>query len=60
MVVVSKSNPNVLGLKNQTQRTWEAINPKNGERRPIEPSKAFKISKGLKIDFCKDNIGEIL
>lgn len=59
-VIASKSNPNVLGLKNQTQQTWEAINPKNGERRPIEPGKAFKISKGLKIDFGKDNIGEII
>ena len=59
-MIASKNSPDVLGLRNMTQRTWEAINPKNGERKPIEPGKAFKISKGLKIDFGKDNIGEII
>ena len=59
-VVASKNSPNMLGLRNVTQQTWEAINPKNGERKPIEPGKAFKISKGLRIDFGKDNIGEFI
>ncbi len=59
-VIPSKNNPDVLGLKNKTSHDWEAINPVNGERKAIEPGKAFKIRKGLKIDFGHDNIGEIL
>ncbi len=58
-VVPSKNNPNVLGLRNNTNQRWEATIPTTGERRSIEPGKVIKIGKGLKINFGNGNIGEI-
>lgn len=59
-VLPSKNNPSVLGLRNDSTQTWDAIIPTNGEHRTITPGKVIKIGKGLKINFGNGNIGEIL
>ena len=57
-IVRNPNNPDLLGLKNDSECTWEIIFP-DGSRRSCESGKTFMIKKGLKIDFGDDNIGEI-
>lgn len=59
-IVASKNNLDVLGLRNDSTQTWEAIIPTTGEHRPLLPGKVIRIGKGLKINFGNGNIGEII
>ncbi len=57
-VVSNKTNPKLLGLKNCSGFAWEAILP-NGDRKPYEEGKVFKLGAGLKINLGNGNIAEI-
>lgn len=59
-IIPSKNNPNILGLRNDSNQTWEAIIPTTGEKRPLPPGKVIRVGKGLKINFGNGNIGEII
>ncbi len=58
-VVVSKSNPSVIGLKNNSSSVWIA-SLSNGNSRQYANGQVIKIGKGLTIDFGNGNKGEIV
>ena len=58
-VVASRNNPAVLGMRNDSNTTWEAILP-NGTSKVYSNGQVIKLGKGLKINFGNENVGEII
>ncbi len=58
-VVSSKMNPNVLGLRNDSNTAWEAL-LQDGTKKAFTKGEVMKLSKGLKINFGNGNLGEII
>ena len=58
-IVTSKTDPNLLGLKNLSENSWTAILP-NGTTKPYEKDKVIKLGKGLKINFGNGNEAEVI
>lgn len=57
-VVSSKSDPSILGLRNSSGATWEAILP-DGTRKGYSSGQVVKLARGLKINFGNENKAEI-
>ena len=57
-VVASRTNPALLGLKNSSGSTWQAILP-NGTSKDYPDGQVVKLGKGIKINFGHNNTGEI-
>ena len=57
-VITSKMDPNIIGLKNLSENTWNITNA-NGETRQFEKGKTIQLLPGLKIAFNNDMIGEV-
>ena len=58
-VVASKSDPNVLGLKNLSGNPWQILLP-NGTARDLLPGAVGKLARGIKIKFGNANIAEVV
>lgn len=58
-VVSSRNNPALLGLRNDTDSTWEAILP-NGTSKGYPKGQVIKLGKGMKINFGNGNIAEVI
>lgn len=58
-VISSRNNPAVLGLKNDSSTTWEAILP-NGTSKGYPSGQVIKIGKGMKISFGNGNVAEVI
>ena len=58
-VVSSINNPNLLGLKNLSNNTWEAILP-NNLRKNYSNGQVIKLGIGMKINFGNNNIAEVI
>lgn len=58
-VISSRNNPAVLGLKNDSSTTWEAILP-NGTSKGYPSGQVIKIGKGMKINFGNGNVAEVI
>lgn len=58
-VISSRNNPAVLGLKNDSSNTWEAILP-NGTSKGYPIGQVIKIGKGMKINFGNGNVAEVI
>lgn len=58
-VVASRNNPALLGLRNDSDNTWEAILP-NGTSKGYPKGQVIKIGKGMKINFGNGNVAEII
>lgn len=58
-VISSRNNPTVLGLKNDSSATWEAILP-NGTVKGYPSGQVIKIGKGMKINFGNGNVAEVI
>lgn len=58
-VISSRNNPAVLGLKNDSSNTWEAILP-NGTSKGYPSGQVIKIGKGMKINFGNGNVAEVI
>lgn len=57
-VVSSRTNPALLGLKNTSGSTWQAILP-NGTSKDYPDGQVMKIGRGMKINFGHNNMAEI-
>jgi len=57
--VRSRSNPPVLGLKNESGLTWEVTLP-DGTGRTCEDGQVTRLVRGMKISFAEENVGEII
>ena len=57
-VVSSRTNPALLGLKNSSGSTWQAILP-NGTSKDYPDGQVMKIGRGMKINFGHNNMAEI-
>ncbi len=58
-VVSSRNNPNLLGLRSDSDSTWEAILP-NGTSKGYAKGQVIKLGKGMKINFGNGNVADIL
>lgn len=58
-IIASRNNPSVLGLRNDSSATWEAILP-NGMAKGYPAGQVIKIGKGMKINFGNGNVAEVL
>ncbi len=58
-VIASRNNPAVLGLRNDSDTTIEAILP-NGASKGFSKGQTVKLGKGLKINFGNGNVAEII
>ena len=58
-VISSRNNPTLLGLRNDSDTTWEAILP-NGTSKGYTSGQVIKFGKGMKINFGNGNIAEII
>jgi len=58
-VITSRTDPSLLGLKNDSDNTWDAILP-NGISKPYAKNQVIKLGRGLKINFGNSNEGEII
>ncbi len=58
-VVASRTNPALLGLRNDSDSTWEAILP-NGTSKSYTKGQVIKLGKGIKINFGNNNVAELL
>lgn len=58
-VVASRNNPALLGLRNDSNITWQAILP-NGTSKEYPKGQVVKIGKGMKINFGNGNVADIL
>lgn len=58
MVITSKQDPSLIGLKNDSDKNWTAILP-NGATKSYGNGQVIKLGKGLKINFGNGNIAEI-
>ena len=58
-VIASRNNPALLGLRNDSDSTWEAILP-NGTSKGYPNGQVIKLGKGIKINFGNGNVGEVI
>ncbi len=58
-VISSRNNPALLGLRNDSNNTWEAILP-NGTSKGYLNGQVIKIGKGIKINFGNGNVAEVI
>lgn len=58
-VISSRNNPAVLGLRNDSNNTWEAILP-NGASKGYPAGQVIKLGKGMKINFGNGNVAEVI
>ena len=58
-VIASRNNPALLGLRNDSDNTWEAILP-NGTSKGYSNGQVIKLGKGIKINFGNGNVGEVI
>lgn len=58
-VISSRTNPGVLGLRNDSDYTWEAILP-NGASKGYPNGQVIKLGKGMKINFGNGNVAEVI
>lgn len=58
-VIASRNNPSVLGLRNDSDFTLEAILP-NGVSKEYPRGQVIRLGKGLKINFGNKNVAEII
>lgn len=58
-VVSSRNNPALLGLRNDSNNTWEAVLP-NGASKGYTNGQVIKLGKGMKINFGNGNVAEII
>lgn len=57
-VVSSKSDPAVMGIRNDSENTWEAVLP-SGARKGFPGGQVIKVARGIKINFGNGNVAEI-
>ena len=58
-VISSRNNPSLLGLRNDSNNTWEAILP-NGASKGYPNGQVIKLGKGIKINFGNGNVAEVI
>lgn len=58
-VISSRNNPALLGLKNDSDTTWEVILP-NGTCKGYPKGQVIKLGKGMKINFGNGNVAEVI
>lgn len=58
-VISSRNNPSLLGLRNDSNNTWEAILP-NGSSKGYPNGRVIKLGKGIKINFGNGNVAEVI
>lgn len=58
-VISSRNNPSLLGLRNDSNNTWEAILP-NGSNKGYPNGQVIKLGKGIKINFGNGNVAEVI
>lgn len=58
-VISSRNNPALLGLRNDSESTWEVILP-NGISKGYSKGQVIKLGRGLKINFGNGNVAEII
>ena len=58
-VISSRNNPSLLGLRNVSNNTWEAILP-NGSSKGYPNGQVIKLGKGIKINFGNGNVAEVI
>lgn len=58
-VISSRNNPSLLGLRNDSNNTWEAILP-NGSSKGYTNGQVIKLGKGIKINFGNGNVAEVI
>lgn len=58
-VISSRTNPALLGLRNDSNNTWEAILP-NGTSKGYPNGQVIKLGKGIKINFGNGNVAEVI
>ena len=58
-VISSRNNPSLLGLRNDSNNTWEAILP-NGSSKGYLNGQVIKLGKGIKINFGNGNVAEVI
>ena len=58
-VISSRNNPSLLGLRNDSNNTWEAILP-NGSSKGYPYGQDIKLGKGIKINFGNGNVAEVI
>lgn len=58
-VISSRNNPSLLGLRNNSNNTWEAILP-NGSSKGYPNGQVIKLGKGIKINFGNGNVAEVI
>lgn len=58
-VIASRNNPALLGLRNDSDSTWEAILP-NGTSKGYPNGQVIKLGKGIKINFGNGNVSEVI
>lgn len=58
-VISSRNNPSLLGLRNDSDNTWEAILP-NGSSKGYPNGQVIKLGKGIKINFGNGNVAEVI
>ena len=56
-VISSRNNPSLLGLRNDSNNTWEAILP-NGSSKGYPNGQVIKL--GIKINFGNGNVAEVI
>ena len=58
-VISSRNNPSLLGLRNDSNNTWEAVLP-NGSSKGYPNGQVIKLGKGIKINFGNGNVAEVI
>lgn len=58
-VISSRNNSSLLGLRNDSNNTWEAILP-NGSSKGYPNGQVIKLGKGIKINFGNGNVAEVI
>ena len=58
-VISSRNNPALLGLRNDSNNTWEAILP-NGTSKGYPNGQVIKLGKGMKINFGNGTVAEVI
>ena len=58
-VISSRTDPSLLGFKNDSENTWTAVLP-NGASKPYSKNQVIKLGRGLSINFGHGNEGKIL
>jgi len=58
-MITSRSDPSIVGLRNDSGVAWTAILP-GGASKSYGPGQVIRLGKGLKINFGNGNVGEII